>query len=277
MQKNDIPDEQIPTASPEAVVIQYSGLIKKIAGRYSAFVDRSGAFDTDDLLQAGRIAILEAQSKYDPGKGISFVNFSINYLKKGMRRTIGINNEGQTEPVPIPLDKPLSSEDGSSEKIMDLIPDPKENTEGNYIEQETQEEIIREVREAVGRLQNEKQREAIRRVYLEEQERKTVAADLEIDSSKLNQVLTQGKYRMKLDMRLIHFARPLFTTSLSTFRRTWTSSVEAEILWKEQAYNHKFGEGSFFRMPDPDSEQDSMQEATENTLNSLSEGLKRRG
>lgn len=252
MRETDIKDSDIPNADPEKVIIQYSGLIKKIAKSYSGFVNQTGAFDIDDLIQAGMIAILEAQKKYDPEKGMGFTHFCSFYLRNLMRRTIGIGNDGNTDPVPIPLDKPLLPDEDGTGSIIDLIPDPTANTEENYIEKEHKEEISREVREALLRLRNENQREAIRRVYLENQDRETVASDLGIDSAKLNQILYLGKHQMSRDFRLIRFIKPFFSTSIKLFRRTWASSVEAEILWKEAAYNRKFGEGAFLTMPDPD-------------------------
>ena len=70
-----IMDKDIPTADPGELIIQYTPLIYKISDRYTDVLEKSGAVDLDDLLQAGRIAIYNAQGSYDPEKGASFMSY----------------------------------------------------------------------------------------------------------------------------------------------------------------------------------------------------------
>ena len=80
----DIPDKQIPTADPAAVIEQYRGWIKKIASKYAGLVEESGAVDMEDLIQVGSMAILEAQKTFDPEGGRNFTGWSYMPIRNAM-------------------------------------------------------------------------------------------------------------------------------------------------------------------------------------------------
>jgi len=60
--------------SPDELVRSYAPLVKRIAHHMIARMPSS--VQTDDLMQAGMIGLLEAAGKYDPGKGASFETYA---------------------------------------------------------------------------------------------------------------------------------------------------------------------------------------------------------
>ncbi|OAN18597.1 RNA polymerase sigma factor FliA [Photobacterium jeanii] len=60
--------------SPQAFVMRYSPLVKRIAHHLMGRLPPS--VQVEDLIQAGMIGLLEAQQNYDPTKGASFETFA---------------------------------------------------------------------------------------------------------------------------------------------------------------------------------------------------------
>lgn len=58
----------------DELVKQHAQLVKRIA--YHLISRLAGNTDVDDLIQAGMIGLLEASSKYDPGRGANFETFA---------------------------------------------------------------------------------------------------------------------------------------------------------------------------------------------------------
>ena len=251
MRKNDIPDSEIPTADPEQVIRQYEPLIRKIARGYEASVSFSGVMDLDDMMQTGRIAILNAVPDYDPEKG-KFITFCFHRIRREIWREIcritGIDSNYKEIPC---LDTPINHE-GENISFAEMIPAPGTNTLRRIIEEETREEIKQEVRAAVDRIKSEKQRTAIRRIYLENADREEVAKEIGVPVDSIRSYLHNGKYNLRHDNRLKLFAKPSFHVSVSQFRNTWTSAVEKEILWREQQYNRIHGSETYLENPEPD-------------------------
>lgn len=235
MRLKDIPDKQIPTADPADVIEQYKGWIVKIAKKYAGLVEESGAVDMDDLIQAGSMAILEAQKTFDPEGGRNFIGWSYMPIRNAMLHLLGYRDKLRLRP-PVPalsLDVPVG-EDGDK-SLMDMIEDKDiVPFDEQVIEKETQQETVREVRAAVDRLKDDKQREAIRRLYLDEQDRMTAAEGMGIQEAALRSLDREGRKNLRKDARLYRYAMPFFQVGLKTFNNTWTSAVEMAVLWREQ-------------------------------------------
>ena len=65
---------ELQEQTPEALVRSYAPLVKRIAHHMVARMPSS--VQPDDLIQSGMIGLLEASSKYDPGKGASFETYA---------------------------------------------------------------------------------------------------------------------------------------------------------------------------------------------------------
>lgn len=228
-----IEDENIPTADPEMVIRQYEPLLYKLAGRYRTILEKFPDVDQDDLLQAGRMVIYKCQSEYDPSQA-SFLTFVYDRCRAAMRRVIGYRQDGSLPPVPASLDKPISGEDNEA-SMIDMIPDPHPGPEEVVTDAEDRAEISKAVRDAVERLKDDRQREAVRRIWLNEQPRIDAAEQMGISKEQLNTLDCCARQKLRRDKRLQEYAVPIFNVGLTEFRRTWTSSVEKSVLWLEDA------------------------------------------
>lgn len=65
---------ELQDQSPDALVRDYAPLVKRIAHHMVSRMPSS--VQPDDLIQSGMIGLLEAASKYDPGKGASFETYA---------------------------------------------------------------------------------------------------------------------------------------------------------------------------------------------------------
>lgn len=236
MRNTDILDSDIPGADPAAVVAQYEPLIKKVAARCISILNRSGAVDIDDLYQAGRLAILQALPQYNPAAGASFLTFVYKPVQWAIWRAVGIDaNTGKLPEVLVSLDEPITADDGSETARIDTIADPDILPfDEPIIEEETRQETAQEVRAAVDRLKNERQREIIQRVYFDNQERKAAADSMGLGYSYFTAEERNARRKLRMDSRLCDIAMPYFSVSIGRFRQTFESAVEAAVIWRDE-------------------------------------------
>lgn len=226
-----IADADIRSADPAAVIKQYEPYIQKLANRYIPTLSNTGAVDMDDLIQVGRIAVAEAQRKYNPETG-SFINFLYYCIRSAMRSALGFDHQtGEPPEILVYLDEPLTEDTDATR--LDMVPDTALNAEEKRIEQDTHDETAEAVRAAVDRLKSDRQREVIRRVWLDGQERETAAADMEINYKALCSLDREARSRLRRDHELKQYAMPFFHVGVNRFRSTWTSATEAAVLWRE--------------------------------------------
>ena len=240
-------DAEIRTADPEDVVRQYRPLVCKIANRYRAALEKTGAVDLDDLIQAGMIAIMKAQKNYRPEEGLSFVNYSWDYVRSAIRRTLGFNdNTGAAPAIMVYLDDPLYADERQT--LLDTIPDPNipDNAE-RIAEAEEREERSTAVHEAVDRLKNPKHREVINLMYFQGQNGPEIAAATGIPPKQVYTNKDEALKRLRHDWRLERMVAPSYSASLGAFRNNWASVEERIILWKEKQEEQINGPGAFVR------------------------------
>ena len=239
MRTGNISDKDIPTADPAELIEQYSAWIQKIANKYTEIVNDSGVFDMEDLHQAGCMALLEAQKTFDPDGGRNFMSWSLLPIRNAMLDLMGYRDKARhIPPAPlIPLDSPIG--DDSEDRLLDTIEDPDLiPIEDQICVKETREETRVEVRAAVDRLKSPAQREVIRRLYLDGQDREKIANDMRIEPKKVSSLDREARRKLRRDKRLCEYAMPFFNVSINRFRTTWTSAVEAAVIWREQHQSH---------------------------------------
>ena len=243
MRGDEITDAEVKTADPEKLIQQYEHWIFRLANRYTPILERSGSVDIDDLIQVGRIAVLQAQQKYDCSAGASFFSYSAYYIKKAMRRILGFNNQTGELPAPmVYLDTPIDEE--SEDTILDTIADPNILDNDERLEQQ---EICEAIHTAIDRLKSEKQREIITRSYLNGDPIKAIAADLGMKVPAAHTAKKEGLNKLERDPILKELASWIFPhhVSLSKFRQTWESEQEVSVLRQELIYDEKYGTGAF--------------------------------
>ncbi len=232
MRNTDIKDSDIPGADPAAVVEQYEPYIMKLAQRYKPILQQSGAVDIDDLCQVGRVAILQAQQKYNPDNGASFITYAYSRILVAMRRALGFDNRTGAAPVALVyLDEPLPGVDDEELTRMDMLADPAAVPLDEPI---IKEETAAEVRAAVARLDNPRQQEIIKRVYKDGQKKTAAAADMDISYSYFAAQERKALSKLRRDEKLFRYVVPSFSAGLNRFKRTFESAVEAAVIWRDE-------------------------------------------
>ncbi len=232
-----IPDEDIPGASPDAVVRQYRNLVYKIATGYQGILSMVRTVDINDLTQEGFIGLLDAQKSYHPDKG-SFTRWSAYYIRGAMRKALGIGNDGNLPPdtFTLSLDAPISEDEDIS--LMETVKDPNSPIPEEVVtEAEERETISSAVRDAVQHMKSEKQREAIQRIWIEEQDRNKAAEEMGISYKALTALDKAGRTSLSRNPRLQEIYMPDFKVGVNSFRSTWTSAVEKAVIWLEEHEN----------------------------------------
>ena len=227
-----IADAEIRSADPSAVIEQYTPWIKRIAYRYNGILKQTGAISEDDLFQVGCMALMEAQKKYDPDAGMKFLSYSSYYIRNAIRRELGFSSQGKAPDQLVYLDEPLSEEADMSR--IDLIPDESPTAEEAHIEQDRKEEVAEAVHAAIDRLKNHKHREIITRCWINGQDRSEAAEEMGMNATVLSNYDRDARDKLSRDRILINFAIPVFHVGLGKYKNTWTSAVEAAVIWREE-------------------------------------------
>ncbi len=227
-----IEDKNVPGADPGELIIQYTPLLHKIASRYTGLLERYPSIDKDDLLQAGRIAIYNSQKHYVPNDEATFVTYVSKAIRWNMMRVLGRKSDGTLPEILESLDEPLTDE--SDETRLDFVPDNTLTAEERIVEQDCRQETAEAVRAAVDRLKNAKQREIITRCWLKEQPKPEAAAEMGIKLKSLQMIDLEARHRLQRDKRLRQYVIPFFHVTRSRFNSTWTSAVEAAVIWREE-------------------------------------------
>ncbi len=249
MKPGTIPDNEIPAAEPAAVIQQYKGWVMQIVKRYSGLLNSTGAIDTEDMVQAGIVALLEAMRSYDPTQGKTFIGWSFFPIRNEILKLFGYDNPGRKQPPQqlIYLDEPFDDE--GTETLADTIEDPNSvDPEEKAIQDAEREEIQTTVRTAIERIQNENYRKVVKSLWLDGKGKKELAEDMGISVKDVSYLDRTGRSKLSQDWRLKRLAYPLFRSGLSTYKTTLTSAVERAILWREQQIDIVLGDGAYISM-----------------------------
>lgn len=230
MERVTIPDAAIPETDPETLVYCFDRWVKKVANRYQTAIVRTGAaVAIDDLIQVGRLALLRAQKRYNPSGGASFLTFSFDYLRGAMRREI----EKNMPPLPlgafVSLDEPIA--DDTNDTYSEIIEDKAIETA-----QERAERMERaaELHRAIKRLKSDTKREIIKKKWFEDKELEQVAEEMNMKKGAIYAAHEYALSKLRHDHDLVMLCAPVFSVSLSRFRRRWESAVEAEVIWRDE-------------------------------------------
>ena len=235
MRPGIIPDEQIPAADPAEVVQQYSLWVKKLINRYRRLLEQTGAIGEDDLFQVGCMALLEAQKKYNPESGMTFLGYSQFYIRKAMRQELGFSSDGKPPAQLDYLDEPLSDEAETTRG--DIIADPDAlPLDEPIIAEETRRETSEQVRAALDRMKSDKQRTAVSLVWMKGKTREQAAAEMEMKTHSFYALEKYGRSTLRRDYRLRQYVMqmPSFHVGLKRFNQTFTSAVEAAVIWRDE-------------------------------------------
>lgn len=230
----------IKTMEPEELLKCFRPLVYKIAMKYLAEAKRLVYVDCDDLLQTGYIALIEAQKAYNPDKNSSFIPFAYKLISFRVMRLLGwrwMPEEKQMkfEPTLYRLDAPISEDDPDGMTLVDMIQDPDAlPIDESIIEDETRRETSEQVRAALDRMKSDKQRTAVKLVWLDGKKRTDAAAEMEMNRGAFYMLEKSARSTLRRDYRLRKYAHemPFIHVSVTRFNTTWTSATEYAALWR---------------------------------------------
>ncbi|MDD3920872.1 MAG: sigma-70 family RNA polymerase sigma factor [Eubacteriales bacterium] len=211
------------------------GLVYHIAKRYISACRQDRAADIDDLAQAGYIGLIEAVKTFDESKGV-FSTWAAMYVQAEMRKTLGLHrHDPRADQGALSLDAPVL--DGEAITLADTVEAPEN------VETATERaELVQAVRATVDALPVP-QNEIVRRHDLRGQSVTAAGVCCGLTASAAQNAYHRGRDRLSRDaaLRALAAAHHLDRrtnwhrhVTLDSFRRTWTSSTEALVFWREQ-------------------------------------------
>ncbi len=213
------------------------GLIQKIAYGYREMCETDIAVTVDDLAQAGYFAVTEAARTWKEAEG-SWSGWLVLHLRSEFNRALGRRNGRFLRPErgAASLDAPLSDEEADGDSMLDLMADDAlPDSDESIIE----EEIVRGVRAAVARIQNDRQRYIITETELKGRPYRDLAEELGISIETVRGDHNRAFKALRRDWELIalknaHCIDPMAYyryKSARSFQVDWTSTAEGAALW----------------------------------------------
>ena len=147
---------------------QIERLVRWKAQRIISVTCNRGGAEFEDLYQSGYLAMVAAVDTYDPDSG-SFVGWFTLYLKKAFAEASGKRSQKQAkDPLhsALSLDYPLT-DDSDADELQEIIPDPVSEIPMQRIEKQIYLQQLRNALEFVLNKLPDKQRNTIRKKYLE--------------------------------------------------------------------------------------------------------------
>lgn len=242
-----IPDEEIQAAAPEEIIEVFSPWVYKITNKYRNILEYMPAYDLEDIQQAGKMALLQAQKTYNPGKG-TFISWSAGYIKHAIRSTLLLWKDTSRPETPLLSLDAEASKDTEDISLLDTVPDETTpTTEEQATDNAYKEEVSKGVRDAVERLKNDNQREAVTRIYLDGQNTQQVAEEMGLTEEQIRNQTRAARDQLRRDYVLKQIADEYYYihVGLHAFKTNGYSSVELALLKIEAKYNHIFGAGAF--------------------------------
>ena len=196
--------------------------------KYRWALEMRGDVDEDDLMQAARIGMWEAEKTYKPDLG-ELSTYSAFWIRREMRRALGVKR-GQLPPPEIHLDEPITWD--AEETRLDMLADDTIPDIDCSILIDDQARIVRE---AVERLDDPQQREVIHKKFYEQKTENQIAEEMNIAQARrvygiwenARRRLRRDKYLRELHSLSFHYH---INVSVARFNRTHTSAVEEAVL-----------------------------------------------
>ena len=230
----------------EELARQNRGLVYQIAQDYQQVCKLDRAADIDDLMQAGTLGVWAAARSFDPDGGKSWAGYAKWFIKREMRALLGIATTRRRADLGAEsIYSPVFASDPDSPTIEETIEDKSlpDIDAGALAEDER-----RQVHEAVDRLKDEKQRDAIIAQYFAGKTQAEIGAEMGVSAQRVSRIIRDGFRKLRHDMRLreiaeIELRTPYYAkVGIVNFNSTMTSAVEYAALWREDQLNRLHGD-----------------------------------
>lgn len=221
----------------EELARQNRGLIYQIALGYRWACDLDRATDLEDLMQAGTLGVWAAAQSFDPDGGKSWASYAAWFIKREMRALLGIaSTRRRADLGAVSLSAPVSGGDPDGPAIEETIADETlpEIDAGALAWDER-----RQVREAVDRLKDDRQRRAIMARFFAGQSQAEIGAAMGITAQRVSEIIRAGFRTLRQDRRLREIAEieartPYYVKiGIRRFNTTMTNAPEYAALWRE--------------------------------------------
>ena len=221
----------------EEIYAQNQGLLHMMARRYARMCELDRAVSEEDLIQAGAIGLIRAAQTYDEGGGKSWVAWAVWHIKREIESILGLRAGRFTraDTGADSLDRPLDPGDIDSATLGDALADEDAADPDEAL---LLEELRQGVREAVSRLRDEGERQAVRLCRLEGHSYREAAADMGVSAQRAYRLCDRACVNLARDRRLRELAdideRTRFYAhkGVAAFNRDWTSVTEGAALWR---------------------------------------------
>ena len=221
----------------EALYAQNKGLLIAMARRYAGACALDRAVSVEDLVQSGFLGLVRAAQTYDRNGGRSWASWAAWHIQRTFEQALCLRQGRriQAHSGADTLDRPLSASDEAGETLGDLLvddtlPDPDAGL--------LLEELRRDVRKAVDRLEDGDERRAASLCLLEDRSLPEAAGAMGVSVRQARRLNARACRRLSGDRRLrarIDLdARTRFHAhkGISAFNRDWTSVTEGAALWR---------------------------------------------
>lgn len=196
--------------------------------KYRWALEMRGDVDEDDLMQAARIGMWEAEKTYRPELG-EWSTYSAFWIRREIRLALGVKR-GQLPPPEIHLDEPITWD--AEETMLDMLADDTMPDIDSGVLMDDRAQIIRE---AVARLEDQQQREVVEKLYFEEKPGKQVAAEMNLPKcERVFKIWDNARRRLRRDKYLRELREVTMDYHIkvgpSRFNTTHTSAVEEAVM-----------------------------------------------
>lgn len=191
----------------EKVISENVGLVKYWVNHYACLCRRRGDIAPDDLLQAGRLGVMEAADTFNPDAG-AWSSWASLYIRKNMRNALGLSKGTYTVFLP----------DGTQERrryVVTSLNAPVYDADDIELVEVVAEEnpvdidarIILEadaerVQAALNALESPEVRQAIRERYIDGKAYKAIADDMHLEVRQAQKLVREGMRSLLADKRI---------------------------------------------------------------------------
>ncbi|MBQ9038112.1 MAG: sigma-70 family RNA polymerase sigma factor [Clostridia bacterium] len=225
----------------EELYEQNHDLLQLLARRWAAHCERDPAVSVEDLAQAGFFGLIEAAETFDEKAGKSWFGWAAWHVYGEFEKALGYREGKPTRAHTgaLALDAPVSVDDAEGLTFLDTLPDDSlpDIDAGALLD-----DLQKRVREAVGRLQDERQRRTVELCDLEGKPLREAAESFGVSVERARQLHRKSLQQLKKDKqlralvddpaRLDERTRFHAHKGVAAFNRDWTSVTEAAALWR---------------------------------------------
>ena len=221
----------------ESLYAQNKGLLIVLARHYARACELDRAVSEEDLIQAGFLALVRAKDTYDPSGGRSWASWAAWHIRREYESALCLRAGArvQAHSGADTLDRNVNDDDGAPATLGELLPDESlpDADAGLMLD-----ELRRDVRAAVARLEDGKERRAVQLCQLEARSSREAAKAMGVSRRQIRQLNHRARERLSRDWRLRRLIdlddRTRFHAhkGVAAFNRDWTSVTEGAALWR---------------------------------------------